>query len=99
MDAATVAHVFDMFYQGTREGPGGGGLGIGLALVKSIVELHRGYVEAFSEGHGRGSEFVVRLPCAADNALGEAVAARLERKDARREPPQRPAADAALKAG
>jgi signal transduction histidine kinase len=98
MDAATVANVFDMFYQGAREGPGGG-LGIGLALVKSIVALHRGYVEAFSEGRGRGSEFVVRLPSAGDSASADAAAAPLERKDARRESSRRPAKGAALKAG
>ena len=39
-----------------------GGLGIGLSLVRSVVELHDGVVQAFSEGPGKGSEFVVRLP-------------------------------------
>ncbi|MGE5716268.1 MAG: response regulator, partial [Acidobacteriota bacterium] len=55
--------VFDMFMQaeGTRE-RSQGGLGIGLTLVKSLVELHGGEVEARSEGPGLGSEFVVRLP-------------------------------------
>ena len=69
MDAATLANVFDMFYQGTRESDRSvAGLGIGFALVRSLVALHRGQVEASSEGRGRGSEFIVRLPCVGNAA-------------------------------
>jgi CheY-like chemotaxis protein len=55
--------VFDLFTQGDRSlDRSEGGLGIGLTLVKSLVEMHHGTVEVHSEGHGKGSEFVVRLP-------------------------------------
>jgi PAS domain S-box-containing protein len=55
--------VFDLFTQGERGlDRAQGGLGIGLSLVRSLVEMHGGRVAAFSEGEGRGSEFVVWLP-------------------------------------
>jgi PAS domain S-box-containing protein len=55
--------VFDLFIQGDGNAERvEGGLGIGLTLVKTLVEMHGGTVAAFSEGAGRGSEFVVRLP-------------------------------------
>jgi len=55
--------VFELFFQGKRSiDRAEGGLGIGLALVKNIVELHGGSVHAHSEGRGLGSEFVVRVP-------------------------------------
>ena len=58
-----LPRVFDLFSQGhVHSGRRTGGLGLGLALVKSLVELHGGHVEAFSDGPGRGAEFVVRLP-------------------------------------
>jgi CheY-like chemotaxis protein len=55
--------IFDMFAQVDRTlERSQGGLGIGLTLVKRLVEMHEGTVTAHSEGRGRGSEFVVRLP-------------------------------------
>jgi CheY-like chemotaxis protein len=61
--ADTLRRVFELFMQGDRHaGRAQGGLGIGLTLAKSLVEMHGGSIRAFSEGLGRGSEFVVRLP-------------------------------------
>src|SRR5262245_39857818 len=58
-----LSHLFDMFYQVDRSyDQGHGGLGIGLTLVKRLVEMHGGTVEAKSAGIGHGSEFVVSLP-------------------------------------
>jgi signal transduction histidine kinase/CheY-like chemotaxis protein len=62
-----LPHVFDLFVQADRSlDRAAGGLGIGLTLVRRIVELHRGSVEATSEGPGRGSRFTVRLPSTAE---------------------------------
>jgi two-component system CheB/CheR fusion protein len=59
--------VFDLFTQVDRTvDRSQGGLGIGLTLVKTLVELHGGRVEVASGGAGKGSEFVVRLPVLAD---------------------------------
>ena len=64
--AESLANVFEMFSQvDGMAGRSEGGLGIGLALVKGITELHGGTVEARSAGLGLGSEFIVRLPLAA----------------------------------
>jgi CheY-like chemotaxis protein len=63
IDPALMPHIFEMFSQGSRDlGRTQSGLGIGLALVKSLVEMHGGTVMAQSEGSGQGSEFIVRLP-------------------------------------
>lgn len=63
IDADMLPRVFEMFRQVERSGGWTrGGLGIGLSLVKRIVELHGGTVTAHSDGRGLGSEFVVRLP-------------------------------------
>lgn len=59
--------VFEMFTQVDRSlERSQGGLGIGLMLVRRLVELHGGTVEARSEGPGQGSEFVITLPCATE---------------------------------
>ncbi len=66
-----LTHIFELFSQAvpTRD-RARGGLGIGLALVKTLVELHGGTVSADSPGPGRGSEFVVRLPAAGRSHVG-----------------------------
>ena len=60
--AADLPHIFDLFVQADRSlDRAQGGLGIGLTLVRHLVEMHGGSVTAQSEGEGRGSEFTVRL--------------------------------------
>jgi len=74
IDPSFLPHVFDRFRQAdgstTRRY---GGLGLGLAIVKQLVELHGGTVHASSPGAGRGSLFVVRLPCAHANQIERSV--------------------------
>ncbi len=63
--AHLLPHVFDMFSHGSRTpDPARGGLGIGLSIVKQLVQMHGGTVVAASNGPGQGSEFIVRLPLA-----------------------------------
>ena len=72
--AESLKGIFAMFFQ--VEGAGDrseGGLGIGLALVSGLVELHGGSVEAKSEGLGRGSEFVVQLPTVSQSVAAAPV--------------------------
>jgi len=67
MAADQLTRVFDMFTQVDQSlERSQGGLGIGLTLVKRLVDLHGGVIEARSEGLGKGSEFVVRLPVAVE---------------------------------
>src|SRR6185295_324703 len=71
---ALLPHVFDLFTQAERSlDRSQGGLGIGLALVQRLTELHGGKVEAFST-LGEGSEFVVRLPVTATDVPHPSVA-------------------------
>lgn len=59
----TLPYLFKMFVQASGSvARSQGGLGIGLAVVKGLVEMHGGTVEACSDGPGKGSEFIVRLP-------------------------------------
>jgi signal transduction histidine kinase/ActR/RegA family two-component response regulator len=63
ISADLLPHIFDPFTQEDRAANRAhGGLGIGLALVRKLVQLHDGRVEGFSDGPGKGSEFVVTLP-------------------------------------
>jgi len=64
--ANSIDAIFDLFVQeGHAQNPTDTGLGIGLTLCRSLVELHGGAIQAFSAGRGRGSTFTVRLPLAA----------------------------------
>ena len=67
--AEDLASIFEAFRQlGGDPDRAWGGLGVGLTLVKRLVEMHDGTIEAHSEGHGKGSEFVVRLPLLAQTS-------------------------------
>ncbi|MFL6213138.1 MAG: ATP-binding protein [Blastocatellia bacterium] len=69
--ADLLPDVFDLFTQADRSlDRSQGGLGIGLTLVRQLVELHGGRVEARSEGPGHGSQFIVRLPLLATSSDG-----------------------------
>lgn len=63
IEAEFLPHIFDLFAQGDQAlDRAQGGLGIGLTLVKHLVELHQGTVEAYSEGRGKGSRITVSFP-------------------------------------
>lgn len=63
-----MPHIFEPFSQEKRSlARSDGGLGIGLSVVKSLVDLHGGTIQAYSDGPGKGSKFVVRLPVLTDH--------------------------------
>ncbi len=73
--------VFDLFVQSRRTlDRSAGGLGVGLTLVRSLVQMHGGRVDVHSDGEDKGSEFVVHLPLAARPAGEEPVVARVPRR-------------------
>ena len=85
MPRELVRRVFELFMQSEQAlDRSQGGLGIGLTLVRQLVELHGGTVQARSDGPGMGSEFEVRLPLAA--AAGPAAEPRAEREGPARLP-------------
>jgi CheY-like chemotaxis protein/two-component sensor histidine kinase len=76
IDPDLMPEIFDLFTQGERSsGRRQGGLGLGLALVKSLVQMHGGRVKANSPGPGKGSSFNIYLPCALLEDLAPPVAA------------------------
>jgi CheY-like chemotaxis protein len=78
-DGAGISHemlprIFDLFVQADQTlDRSMGGMGVGLTLVKNLVALHHGKVEAMSDGPGKGSEFIVRLPLLADDTAAESA--------------------------
>lgn len=67
ISADLLPRVFDLFTQGKQSlARSKGGLGLGLTLVRQLIELHGGQVQAFSDGPGRGSKFIIRLPTLTD---------------------------------
>ena len=75
-----LPRIFDLFTQAEQGlAHAQGGLGIGLTLVRSLVQMHGGSVEARSAGLGQGSEFTVRLPALSDEQ--SSALPPLDRKD------------------
>jgi signal transduction histidine kinase len=76
IEAGYLEHVFELFGQVRNPRPHShDGLGIGLALVQRLVEMHGGQVEVHSAGPGKGSEFLIHLPLLQDAAAGASVPA------------------------
>ena len=80
-----LSRVFDLFMQAPRAlDRAKGGLGIGLTLVRRLIALHGGSIEAKSEGVGKGSEFIVRLPVTDQRLQGTQATPLVARADSRR---------------
>src|SRR5471032_2668571 len=88
IDAASLPRIFGMFEQSaTVSGQMSSGLGIGLSLSRQFAQMHGGSIEARSDGAGRGSEFVIRLPVV--SSAGAAAAAPATPRDSDAGIPQR----------
>jgi len=88
IDPERIGVIFELFAQAENAiGRAQGGMGIGLALVRNLVQLHEGRVEAKSDGVGKGSEFTIYLPLATDAQVAEQ-----RRTDDDAAPPPPPAA-------
>jgi diguanylate cyclase len=78
LDPDTALHVFDLFFQANQDiQRSKGGLGVGLTLVRRIIELHQGEVSVASQGRGKGASFSVRLPAIETPALAGDAHARM----------------------
>ncbi len=88
IDPSMLSRIFEMFAQEQQTlDRAHGGLGLGLNIVRSLVELHGGSIQAHSEGRGRGAEFVIRVPAASAGApapAGRKAAAASAASDCRR---------------
>jgi signal transduction histidine kinase len=69
IEPADIERIFSMFVQGQSPNREGGGLGVGLALARTIADLHGGSLTVHSEGSNRGSEFTLKLPLSDSDAL------------------------------
>jgi len=98
--ATLLPKIFDMFTQLQNEsGRSQTGLGIGLALVRKLLEMHGGTVTAFSEGNGLGSEFLITLPVISGDVgrTAAAAAGRTNGRDVSRSAPVPPSASAQVR--
>jgi two-component system CheB/CheR fusion protein len=73
IDKDMLPRLFDMYSQAAPLSGATKGLGVGLALVRRLVEMHGGIIEVFSEGPGKGSEFTVRLPGIVQPSPGQSI--------------------------
>jgi signal transduction histidine kinase/CheY-like chemotaxis protein len=88
ISAEALPRIFEMFTQASRANESRSGLGIGLTLVKRLVEMHDGTITAHSDGPGKGSEFIVRVPEALPTTppAARAAKAKLKSRNARGKP-------------